>query len=300
MISKNQINGIEVISMENDYLQIAVVPALGGKILSVFNKALQKEFLWMNKNLLLQKQSTGADYDSNFIGAIDELLPNDMPENIDGINYPDHGELWTTALDYIENNNSIVLHGRLALSGLQYSKTINLLQDEPIIQLDYAITNTSNAARHFLWKLHAALNIQAGDKLVTGAKTGQVVDPAYSRFADISPFKWSVIEDTDASIVPPENNTVDFFYLYDISKGEMKFISKNGHAFIYNYDENIFPYQWYFASYGGFLNHYTAILEPCTNMPMSVNEAKEKKQCAVLQPGETLSTSVTIYAGKSK
>lgn len=300
MITKNQINGIEVISMENNYLQIAVVPELGGKILSVFNRALQKEFLWMNKNLLLQKQPTGADYDSNFIGAIDELLPNDMPETIDGINYPDHGELWTTALDHEEKDNSIIVHGKLALSGLQYSKTISLLQDELTIQLDYSITNTTNAARHFLWKLHAALNIEAGDRLISNAKTGQVVDPAYSRFADTSPFNWSVIEGTDASLVPPENNTVDFFYLYDISKGEMKFISKNGHAFIYSYDEKIFPYQWYFASYGGFLNHYTAILEPCTNMPMSVNEAKEKKQCAVLQPGETLNTSVTIYAGKNK
>ena len=38
----------------------------------------------------------------------------------------------------------------------------------------------------------------------------------------------------------------------------------------------------------------------CTNMPMSVNEAKEKGQCAVLAPGETLSTTVRIYAGEKR
>ena len=70
--------------------------------------------------------------------------------------------------------------------------------------------------------------------------------------------------------------------------------------FSYTYDKHIFPYQWYFASYGGFLDHYTAILEPCTAMPLSVNDAKALNQCTVLQPGEELNTSVRIFAGKAQ
>ncbi len=81
----------------------------------------------------------------------------------------------------------------------------------------------------------------------------------------------------------------------------MQLLSGDGrHVFRYQYDTSVFPYQWYFASYGGFFNHYTAILEPCTNMPMSVNEAKEKRQCAVLVPGETLRTTVRMYAGEKR
>jgi hypothetical protein len=33
-------------------------------------------------------------------------------------------------------------------------------------------------------------------------------------------------------------------------------------------------------------------------MPMSVNEAALNKQCSILQPGETLTTRVSIRAGK--
>jgi hypothetical protein len=44
----------------------------------------------------------GADYDSNFYGGIDELIPNDIPENIDGIDDPDHGELWTTPFGILQ------------------------------------------------------------------------------------------------------------------------------------------------------------------------------------------------------
>jgi hypothetical protein len=79
----------------------------------------------------------------------------------------------------------------------------------------------------------------------------------------------------------------------------MKMESGNANTlFSYSYDKNIFPYQWYFASYGGFLNHYTAILEPCTSMPLSVAEAMLSGQCTVLEPGEEINTTVRIYAGQ--
>ena len=294
-------NGINIFTIESDHLKISLAPALGGKITSIYNKPLNKEFLWTNKNLLLAKNESGAEYDPNFWGAIDELIPNDLPETIDSIAYPDHGELWTTALQYNLLDQKIALHGMLKLSGLYYNKTIHCDSYAPIIWLDYKIKNETNQPRKFLWKLHAALNIERGDRLITSAKYGKVVDPEYSRFKMAGEFIWPIIENTDASIIPDHNNTMDFFYLYEIPQAEMQLISRdNKHLFSYSYDKKIFPYQWYFASYGGFLNHQTAILEPCTNMPLSVNEAKEKNQCAVLEPGQELITSVRIFAGEKK
>jgi len=301
MFSKTVTRGIEILTLETDHLTCSIIPALGGKIWSLYNKHLGKEFLWTNPNLPMQLQEPGVDYDANFLGAIDELIPNDMIESVDSIDYPDHGELWTTDLEYSHADNRITVSGLLALSGLHYTKTIFADPNSPAVYMDYAIKNTTNEPRHFLWKLHAALRIEAGDQLLTNAKYGQVVDPAYSRFKDTAPFKWPVIEGTNASIVPPKGDAIDFFYLYDIPDGEMQLLSNGGkHVFNYQYDPKVFPYQWYFASYGGFFDHYTAVLEPCTNMPMSIHEAKEKGQCAVLAPGETLSTTVRIYAGEKR
>jgi hypothetical protein len=293
------INGVDIFTIENGHLKVSVAPALGGKILSVFSKLLQREFLWINKNLEITAHRPGADYDSNFLGGIDELIPNDIPETIDGISYPDHGELWTTKLQHEIQGETIKVFGTLLLSGLHYSKTISL--DDSSVRLDYVIENNSGAQRHFLWKLHAALNIGAGDRLITSAKHGKVVDPAYSRFKkELEPFKWPYIENTDASVIPAKNGTMDFLYLYDTSKGEMQLLNNQEQLFSYNYDKNVFPYEWLFASYGGFLDHYTAILEPCTNMPISVNEAKDMKQCAKLEPGGSLKTTVRIFAGEKK
>ncbi len=299
MIVKSLINGIEVLTSESNHLTFSIAPALGGKMISLYNQYLEKEFLWHNEQLPLAIHARGEDYDSNFFGAIDELIPNDIIETIDTVTYPDHGELWTTALQYKLLDKKITVYGKLELSGLFYSKTVYADPNAPIVHVDYMIKNETNVERNFLWKLHAALRIEAGDRLVTGARLGQVADPAYSHFKDINEFRWPFIEGKDASVVPSYGNNMDFFYLYDIPYGEMQLLSGGEeHLFSYRYDLKVFPYQWYFASYGGFSGHQVAILEPCTNMPISVNEARAKGQCAVLQPGESLQTSVRIYAGE--
>lgn len=294
-------NGIELLTLENDWCRVIVAPALGGKILSVYNKSVGHEFIWTNARLPLGKQPPGADYDSNFLGGIDELLPNDMPENFDGIDYPDHGELWTTELKGEVHEDSLVVSGKLALSGLYYERTIRIDPQQPVIYLDYHICNEAKQPRHFLWKLHAPVNIEPGDRLMSTAAQARVVDPGYSRFTDTAPFHWPIIGQTDASVVPDKHNSVDFFYLYDSLKPEMHLKLKNEtYLFGYRYDAAVFPFQWYFASYGGFLDHYTVILEPCSSMPMSVNEAMKLNQCTRLEPGASLRTTVEIFAGEIK
>ena len=290
---------LNVIRIESDWLTAEIVPDLGGKISRLYNKRLNHEFLWRNQALKLRHLVPGSEYDPNFYGGIDELLPNDIPEILDGVEYPDHGELWTSRLQQELEKDKISLHGKLQLSGISYRKTISLRDDAAFMHMDYKIKNESGEKRHFLWKLHAALAMEPGDRLITSARRGKVVDPAYSRFRTTEEFQWPSIESRDASVVPSDHNTMDFFYLYEIPEPEMQMISRNGkYLFSYRYDGDIFPYQWYFASYGGFLNHYTAILEPATGMPLSVNEAIALKQCMVLAPGEEIKTRVSVYAGE--
>lgn len=297
-IHKIKHNNLWKYTIESECLQLDVFPALGGKLTSIFNKRLGKEFLWNNKDLPLQMCNVNDDYDSNFWGGIDELIPNDIIENIDGVDCPDHGELWTTALDCSVTENALKVSGELPKSKLFYSKRIELDPKHPLIRLHYEIENRSGQVKNFLWKLHAALSISEGDKLLSGASKARIVYPDSSRFSYSRDFEWPFIEKVDASLVPPQNNTMDFFYLWDSPKGEMTMILDEGRSrFTYMYDQNIFPFQWYFASFGKFRNHYTAILEPASAMPVSVNEAKALGQCSQLAPNEKIKTTVTIYAG---
>jgi hypothetical protein len=295
-----KLDGVPIVRLESTELQVDVAPSVGGRIVGVLNKPAGYEFLWRNRGLKLELKPSGSEYDPNFYGGIDELLPNDVAEPINGVACPDHGELWTTPLDYEARENRLVIQGRLPLFGLHYERTMKLRGDTPWVDFEYQLTNTTGKPREFLWKLHAALAVREGDIIECPARQARSVDPAWSRFKETQPFPWPNIEGRRANVIPPKDGTMDFFYLFDLTAGEMWWRRPSaGLKFGYQFDTQVFPYAWLFASYGAFLDHYTIILEPCTAMPMSVKEASTSRQCSRLQPGETLRTNVSLYAGST-
>ena len=78
--------GIEV--LENEALHLEVALERGGKIVSLRHRDSGRELLWCNPKLALHRCRSGDDYDRNFYGGMDELPPNDSPEDIDGIRCP--------------------------------------------------------------------------------------------------------------------------------------------------------------------------------------------------------------------
>jgi Domain of unknown function (DUF5107) len=289
------VQGIDVVRLGNERLTVDVAPAVGGRIISLKSNATGYEFLWRNARLSLVQLPAGSEYDPNFYGGVDELLPNDPPEAIGGVAMPDHGELWTLALAAETTKQELVLRGKLPLTGFSYERRISLLPGASSLALHYCITNTTAQGKPFLWKLHAALNIAAGDSIRCPAQSAFVLDPAWSRWKLPSAFAWPRVGDGRADIVPPKDGTTDFLCLYDLTHGELGWHSASKRrSFTYRFDPKVFPYAWYFASYGGFDDHYTAVLEPCTCRSTSVNESYAAGACTFLKPGESLETTVTI------
>ena len=88
-----QAAGMTLLELSNQAVTIQVCPALGGKIISLRLNDREQELLWHNPQVALQHFQPGAVYDNSFFGGVDELLPNDEKEQINGVDYPDHGEL---------------------------------------------------------------------------------------------------------------------------------------------------------------------------------------------------------------
>ncbi len=296
-----KLDGVPIVRLESEWLRAGIAPGVGGRVVSLVEKAGDHEFLWRNRALPLQVSLPGAEYDPNFYGGIDELLPNDIPEVLNGVPCPDHGELWTAPLKWRCEDGRLQLEGLLPQFGLKYERKMELRPDAPWLDFTYRITNLTTRPRQFLWKLHAALAVEPGDVIDCPARTAQVVDPNWSRYRTLEPFAWPWIEGQAANVIPAPDGTVDFFYLFDLTAGWIALRRPSeGLEFAYHFDTSVFRYVWVFASYGGFNGHYTVILEPCTTMPISVNEALARKQCSVLQPGEMLETKVAIRAARQR
>jgi hypothetical protein len=298
IVDNLQQDELRIVRLRSEQLEVDVAPQVGGRIVRIRHLGSGHEFLWRNARLPLELKPPGSQYDPNFYGGIDELLPNDVPETIDGIACPDHGELWTRSLDWRIDGQSLVLEGTLPLCGLTYERRMSLRADSPHVDFHYRLTNPTDAARHFMWKLHAAVAVAAADVIDCPARQAQVVDLQYSRFSTLSPFRWPDIEGQRADLVPADNGTVDFFYLFDLDAGRIAWKRPSQRLKLeYTFDTTVFPFAWLFASYGGFDGHYTVVLEPCTTMPLRVGDAIRHGRCSRLLPEEVLETDVCLYAG---
>jgi hypothetical protein len=221
---------------------------------------------------------------------MDELLPSDLPETINGIASPDHGELWTLPLDFEAAGDTLVLRGRLPRFGLDYERRMRI-EDNRLV-CDYRIGNPTASERDFLWKLHAALAVRPGDRVLCPAATARAADTAWSRRKRVAPFAWPDSDGLDMSLVPEPDGGTEFLYLYDLTDGRMALQAADGAKIECRFDRTVFPCCWYFASHGGMDGAFVGVLEPCTNMPIGVNEAAKSGYCARLAPGETLATTV--------
>lgn len=295
---KHKIDGIPVIQLQNELLSVDVAPLVGGKIVNIYNKQLDYQFLWHNPGLKLRKNLQGDEYDPNFYGGIDDMLPNDVPENFNGINFSDHGEVWTTQFDYNVNNDTVKLYADLALTGFRFEKTLKLQPNKPCIDINYQIKNNSKSSKIFTWRIHAALEIKPGDKIVCPAQTAIPADANWSSCEPGKEYPWPNTHDKNLDTIPEKNGSCEFLFLKNLTKGAVGLERKADKLkFEISFDRQIFPYVCYFATFGKLNNCYTAVIEPCNLDSVSVSNAAKAGTATALKPNQQIETNVSIFAG---
>jgi len=168
-----QQQGFEVYVLNNEEVELAVVPELGAKIISLKNLQTGREWMWHpSDGLRLFRNRPGDDFSQSPLAGADECLPTIAPCSWQGRVLPDHGELWNApwSVDSEAWENGILkTRTRLKISPFEFERTIELLEDE--IQITYQLKNRGVVAEHYLWALHPLLRLQPGDQLVLPAST---------------------------------------------------------------------------------------------------------------------------------
>jgi hypothetical protein len=97
-------------------------------------------------------------------------------------------------------------------------------------------------------------------------------------------------------VIPPHSSgEKEFVYMSDLVEGWCGIDDRAlGASLRLRYDKEKLPYLWLFLSYGGWRDCYTAVLEPCTNMPKDLSEATRIGQSARLDTGGVFETTVSV------
>ena len=101
---------------------------------------------------------------------------------------------------------------------------------------------------------------------------------------------------TDLRRIPePQSRKQEFLYVKNLAAPWSGIDDTQQRASIrMNFDSNDFPFVWLFLTYGGWRGYYTAVLEPCTNMPKCLAEALRQGQSARFDPGKLQIWSETV------
>ena len=157
--------------LENNYLSVKILPELGGKVASVFYKPASFELAAQSPdgNYRVPQEAWNPSFEKYDASGIDDAFPNidTAVLEYDGrqLEYPDHGEIWSSAFAVCEQEAAKV---RLAFDserfGYHYEKTLELVGDELVLQ--YHIVNTSDKKFPCIWTFHGLMRYEEDMKLL--------------------------------------------------------------------------------------------------------------------------------------
>ena len=167
----SQLDGFEVIELANDAVRIAVMPALGAKVISLRYLPTGRERMWSRpRQPQFWRVPPGTPFDQGPLVGADECLPTIAACAWRGLSLPDHGEAWSESWELDRTAlaaGRIRTRLRLPISPLLIEREISLAGST--VRLDYRLRNLSDGPFEYLWAFHPMLRTVPGDRIVLPA-----------------------------------------------------------------------------------------------------------------------------------
>ncbi len=288
--------------LENDYLIIELSTAGNGlSVLSIYNKRTGKEWIYTDRDKLKIRTPEGT-YDNQYYGGCEFIFPNDMPEMVEGLQYQDHGLLWTTefttsGLQAAKNSLSYEFAGYLKEWKVKAHITIELSKYSPVLTLTISFKNESSKPYPYLLRLHPSFAVCNQSKLYLNGRTIHFDGAAGADFCSFKPDQmlqsYPFIQ-TDKGQFSVENlPSTDITELFcHIDQQEGGFFIKDGKEQLKaSYKREDFPY---LTVYYIRTNQSVAMLEPDTGRRADLTKQIDLKENRTIFPFQEKQYTVTI------
>ena len=274
--------GFEVYVLNSEEVEIAVVPELGAKIISLKNLRTGREWMWHPPGgLNLFRNHPGDAFSLSPLAGADECMPTIAPCSWQGLELPDHGEVWNVPwkVDPVALESGILKTSvQLKISPFDFERAIELHGNE--IQINYQLNNYSAVERQFLWAIHPLLRLQAGDQLELPASTRALLNGA----------TWV---DAVASAIPGKNSAKVF--ARPVSEGQAGIgnpVTGERLEFEWSPEENDTLGLW--LTRGGWHGHHHFAIEPTNADNDALALAAEQGHCGVVAAGDFMTWQIRL------
>ncbi len=288
-------DGFAVYILENERISVSVMPELGGKIVSLYDREKDFEVLFQNPKPQYLARRPGDAFSDHDASGFDDAFPNVDPseEEIAGkkIRLPDHGEIWTAKLQPEPIPGGLRLRG--SGSVLQYDYEKNLTIRDNTLCLSYRITNREAVPIPCLWTMHCLVRCDRDTRFLLPPETRRVRNLFPGPYGE--PRLLSVHEHPELFAPPPEGTMAKYWLTEPIQNGECGYLfPRRGIRLMLEYPAERLPYLGLWCTMGGYRGDHNAALEPSTGYYDSVPTARENGALPMLAPGESFPFSLTL------
>jgi galactose mutarotase-like enzyme len=323
MLKRSMVNGHTALSLENEHLQVGVLPEKGADIFELIYKSAERsdniQFLMQTPwGLKPHGTQPPADFLENYEGGWQELFPNAG----DGCQYrgqdiPFHGEvaLLPWQFDVLQddaNETALHLSVNCPRTPFHLERIMRLRRNESRLLIQEKVTNIGDESYEFVWGHHITLGgnfLEDGCLLDTPAQqifTPDVLyEPLTARLEAHQTGTWPLGrgrggESVDLSFVAgPQAHSHDDVILGGLKRGVYRVANPRLKlTFILEWDADVFPWLILWQPYGGadlppLTGIYGVGLEPwASRYPLA--EAVKEGQAKILQGSQSLATELVV------
>ena len=314
-LDQRTVRGWEVLRLLTETVQIDVIPALGGTVVSLCRRADDAELLWTTPWGLRHRGSVTLPGNAqaramdHFPGGWFSLFPNGGDSaTLHGSEWGVHGEARVTWLDWEFTGSSLVLTGRLVRSPFEITKTISVRDSE--VTVDETVKNVGGERIETMWGAQLMLggDLLGLDTVVESGASTVHPDPVASpgaSYDDLMPWPRSYGAESLVNlrrVVGPGSDETRLAYLTGFDTPSISVTRPSRRLGLdLSWDLSTWPHAWYGLEAGGsrgfpwFGQAYYLALTPGTSWPAhGVHDARRVSGTTVwMDPGVELTSHLT-------
>ena len=286
--------------MQDEAMHLIILPEWGGKIVSLYDKSRNREWLHINRKFDFRRLPT---YDSNYIrdfdiGGFDECFPNigagpypAWPWK--GVSLPDHGEVWALPWDVEQNSKGLTLSVEGVRLPYRFEKRIELHSDG--LWMYYRAINRSRFDMPVVWSSHPLVNIRKGMYLEVPTRTIRVdsCNTLFSKLTGVTSgdiISWPRYHNKDFSVIPGVEAQISAkLVARELTEGSVSLVDpEEGASLKFRFDPKVVTHCGMWLNYCGWAGkpgaepYYNVGFEPCIGVADRLDVAMDLGEAGLL------------------